>query len=352
MADFTEAQVYETFGLTAPAEPEQTTGEQAGADIAGTAGTSTSSQRAAGDTDREQTSKAFASGEDEPQNMGADVETGGGDRVERARTNAGTAEKSTDDEPTEASGTESEAQTPEERRENAARRRRAEQQAAIDRAVEDALKAEREKMTGQWTDFFQKANLKNTLTGNAITTLDEFNEWNSAFEQAKLERDLKAGKLTPEVLNQAISQNPAVKRAEELIRRDEQQRQQTADSAAKARIDAEIAEIHGMDPAINSIDDLLNMPNGKQFAEYVRRGNTFIDAYYLANRTAITEKTAQAARQQAAGNARSKEHLTAAGNVRGAGAASVPAEEMAMFRLFNPEASEADIQAYYNKTKK
>ena len=319
MAEFTEAEVFDVFGIEQP-DAEQT----AGTDDAGTAGTSNDEDAGTAETSADTGTAEATPTQEEPDDGGETADT----------------------------GTDSEAQTPEERRENAARRRRAEQQAAIDQAVEDALKAEREKMSGQWSDFFQKANLKNTLTGKPITTLDEFEEWSTAFEQAKLERDLKAGRLTPEGLNRVISQNPAIKRAEELVQREQQQRQQANNAEIKAKIEAELAEIHAMDPAINSVQDLLNMPNGKQFREYVEKGNTFIDAYYLANRTNIQEKTAQAARQQAAGNARSKEHLTASGNVRGAGAASVPADEMAMFRLFNPEASEADIQAYYNKTKK
>ena len=33
------------------------------------------------------------------------------------------------------------------------------------------------------------------------------------------------------------------------------------------------------------------------------------------------------------------------------GAAAVPADEMALFRLINPGATDAEIQAYYNKQK-
>ena len=53
--------------------------------------------------------------------------------------------------------------------------------------------------------------------------------------------------------------------------------------------------------------------------------------------------------QQALNNARGKDHLRSTGNAQGSGALSVPAEEMAMFRLFNPNATEAEIQKFYNK---
>lgn len=239
--------------------------------------------------------------------------------------------------------------TEEERRENAAQRRRQEQQAAIDQAVEEALRKEREKAQGEWTDFFNAAKLKNTMTGEPIRTLEEFRAWNEAFQTAQISKDLEAGKLTREALDKAVADNPAVKRAEEIIRRDEEARRQAEEAAAKARIDGEIAEIHKMDPAVSSVEDLMKMPNAKQFYEYVKRGNSFLDAYYLANRETLEQRAAQAARQQAMSAARSKDHLTATGNARGAGAASVPSEEMQLFRLLNPDATEAEIQKYYNR---
>ena len=248
--------------------------------------------------------------------------------------------------------------TDEQRRENAARRRREEQQ----QAVNEALAQERERTKGEWKAFFAQANLKNTLTGKPITSKEEFDEWHAAFEAAKLERDLKAGKLTPEGLEQAIrkvtgaSPSPAPAGAPspaEGGKGAEGAAQQNAQdmAAAKARIDAEIQEIHKMDPTINAPADLLKMPNAKEFYEYVRRGNTFLDAYYLVNRKKLEAQTAEAAKQQTMNAARSKDHLNATGTSRGGGASSVPTEEMELFHLMNPDASEAEIQAYYNKSR-
>lgn len=243
-------------------------------------------------------------------------------------------------------------QTEAQRREHAAQRRRQEQQAAIDQAVSAALEQERERAKGEWSAFFAKAGLKNSITGKPITTIAEFEEWSRAYDAARMSQDLKDGKLTPEALDRAISENPAVKRAEEIIRKEEDARRQQEEAAAKARIDAEIAEIHKLDPAVNSVEDLLKMPGAQKFYEYVKRGNSFLDAWYLTNRESLAKQTAEAARQQAMSAARSKDHLTATANARGAGASSVPSEEMKLFRLLNPDATEADIQNYYNRYKK
>ena len=100
-------------------------------------------------------------------------------------------------------------QTKEQRAENARRRRQEEQEAAIKAAVEKALAEEREKSKADMAAFFARANLKNTVTGKPITTMEEFDAWRADYDAAKLQKDLKAGKLTPEALRSAVEQTPA-----------------------------------------------------------------------------------------------------------------------------------------------
>ena len=239
--------------------------------------------------------------------------------------------------------------TPEQRKENAARRRQQEEQIRIDQAVRAAVTAEQEKAAANLKDIFARAGLRNTVTGQSISTLDEFNSWHQQFAAGRLQQEIKSGKLTPEGLEQAISAHPIVKKAEEVIRQSEAAQKQQDEAAARSKIDAQIAEIHKLDPGINTVQDLLNMPNAKAFYEYARKGYELKDAYYLANREQLQTAAADAAKQQALNNARGKEHLRATGNARGSGAIAVPKEDMAMFRHFNPNATEAEIQAFYNK---
>lgn len=248
-------------------------------------------------------------------------------------------------------GKEGAALTDEQRKEYAAQRRRQEQQDAINAAVNEALAKEKERSKAEWADFFKKANLKNTLTQQPINTLEEFNEWAAAFEAAKLQRDLKAGKLTPEGLEKAISNTPVMQRMKEITEREAAAKRESDMAAAKAKIDAELLEIQKLDPSIKETADLLKMPTAKEFYEYVKKGVSFIDAFYLANRERLAARTAEAAKQQTMNAARSKDHLNATGTARGTGASTVPADEMEMFKLLNPNATEAEIQAYYNKTR-
>lgn len=244
-------------------------------------------------------------------------------------------------------------QTEQERRENAARRRREEQQAAIDAAVAQARQEEQARSQAEMDAEIQSVGLINSITGKPITNLRELREWKNDYDAAKLQKDLKDGKLTSEGLAQVISNHPVIKQAQEIVQQNQTRQNAQEEAAAQARIAAELQEIQKMDPNIKDVKDLLHMPTAKAFYEYVNKGLSFKDAFYLANRERLESQRAEAARQQAMNNSRSKDHLSATGaGARGSGAASVPAADMAMFRAFNPDATEAEIQAYFNKNKK
>ena len=335
MAEFTEQQVYEALGLgakeqepAAPAPGAQEPEPQAEPTTGGA---------------KEQEPAAPASQEEppaqeEPEGTPPAQEPEGGGKAEEPA-----------QQPDKGPGQQL---TEEQRKENAARRRREETQAAIDKAVQDAVKAEQDRSKAEMDAFFAAAALKNTLTGKPITNMEEFNEWKQAFDAAKLQRDLKAGKLTPEGLQKVIEQTPAMKQVQQIAQKQEEAARQQSEATAKARVDAEIAEIHKLDPTISEVKDLLKMPTAKEFYALVKKGNSFLDAFRLANYDRLTTAAAEAAKQQAMNNARSKDHLTGTGPQRGQGSSPVPPDEMAMFRLINPGATDAEIQAYYNKNKK
>lgn len=240
------------------------------------------------------------------------------------------------------------AQSQQERRENAARRRRAEQQAAIDAALAEQKKQFEARLAG----IFANAGIKNSVTGEAITSMEQFEAFQIQHAQQRLERDLKAGKLSREVIDQLIAEHPAVKQAAALVEQNRQAEQQRRESEARARADADLAEIRKLDPKIQSVSDLLQLDRAEQFSAYVRKGNTFLDAYRLTYFDRISENASRAAKEQALRSARSKDHLAPPASGRGTGAVSVSPQEMAIYRAFLPNASEADILAFHNKHSK
>lgn len=337
MADFTEQLVFDALGL----------GEQEQEAAAPAPGGDTAPETNKTDQTPQETPEDGAGGEQEQE---AAVPAPGGEDTDPESGEPGEQEKDGGKPAAEGAG-KKQPMTEEQRKEAAAQRRRAETQAAIDKAVEEAVKAEKDRSKAEMDAFFAAAALKNTITGKPITNMEEFNAWKQAFEAAKLQKDLKAGRLTPEALQKVIEQTPAMQQVQQMVQRQDEQQRQQAQEAAQVRVDQEIAEIHKLDPSISSVKDLLTMPKAKEFYALVKKGNSFLDAFRLANFETLTAKRADAARQQAMNNARSKDHLTATGGQRGAGAAQVPPDEMAMFRLINPGATDAEIQAYYNKQK-
>ena len=331
MAEMTEAKIYEALGLEMPA-PVTGANTQEPAEPVQTQDSNTSSieggngqgvaEPAAGD----ETTVPGTQSEPEPDDMNPEGDSG-------------------------ADGN-NQTQTPEERRANAARRRQQELQQAVDAAVAAARQEEQAKSAAAIKDLFEKTGMKNTITGAPITSMEELQAWQRDMRKAQIDKDLKAGKITPEVLNQMIEDHPMVQKANEIHQQQETAQTQQAQAEARARIEGEITEIGKLDPNIKSVQDLLNMPKAKEFYSYVQKGYSFIDAYKLSHFEEITKRSVEAARQQAQAAARGKEHLTVTGNPRNTGAVTVPAAEMQLYRMLNPGVSEADIQKHFNNYQK
>ena len=235
---------------------------------------------------------------------------------------------------------------------NAARRRKHEAQIAEAKAVETAvaaaLAAERAKQQAELNEFFAGAQLQNPLSGTPIKSMEEYKEWQREHSAAQMRHALEEGRLTPELLDRAIAESPALKRAEEAAARADEERRQREAAEFKARADAEIAEIGKLNPAVKGIEDILAMPTGSAFREHVRRGCNFIDAYRLANWERLTQSAASAAAQQAVSNARSKDHLTST-QTRGGGGLEIPDGAKEIYKFLNPGDTEADMHKHYER---
>lgn len=326
---FAEKDVFEAMGLTPPEEEPGAQQEPTGANEPGAA--------------------APAAEETTGTPEGGDTGTTGGEGAEGAVTapeGQDGADGADNNDAGDAEGAKKE-QTPDERRAHAAARRRAEQQAAVDAA----LKAQSEKMAAEWKAFFESAGLKNTITGEPIATKEQFDEWSKSFKQQKLESDLKAGKLTQESLNEAISENPVVKQAAEIVAAHEREQAAAEQEKMQRAIDEQIAKIHALEPDVNGVEDLLKLPESEEFYARVKSGMSFYDAYLISTRERREKALAEAARAQALTGQRGKDHLTGAAASRGAGGKVVTSEELASFRIFNPTATDEEIRTWIEKNR-
>lgn len=323
--EITEEKLYAAFGL----EPKQ--GEK-DPEPAGQG-----AEQETPDEEKDQTVET-----EEPENESGDADTG--DEDDGADGDAADQDGDDGQDGTEGSGE----QTVEQRRANAAKRRQAEQQAAIDAAVQKALEERDAAHRQEMEAFFQKAGLVNPFTKEPITDMDGFEAWRKEQDDRKLQNELQTGKLTRETLDHLIEEHPAVQAAREAQQRESQAAEEASQAEMQREVERQLAEIRKKDPSIKTVADLMNRPYSKEFYAAVQRGNNFLDAFYLATRDQEQTVTAEAARQSAMNNMQGKKHLRATG-IGGKAGATVTAEERKMFRLFNPGATDDQIQRFKNK---
>ena len=230
-------------------------------------------------------------------------------------------------------------QTPEERRAQAAARRQRE----VQQAVDNALAEERQKNQKAWDDHYKAMNLRDPYHGNRlVSTQAEYEEYTRARDQQALERDLKAGKVTPERY-QADVQRAAQAAA--------QQQAEAARRAAEGRaeVDRQFAELQKAEPNVKSLDELMTDP---VFVAALRATKDMTKAYRMAHVDEIEARAKGAATAKNAGSG--KDHMRRQGT-RGAGAPMVTKDMIDQYRIFNPGISVAEIQQYeaqYQKSKK
>ncbi len=240
-----------------------------------------------------------------------------------------------------AAGTEDEPdrQSPEQNARYAAARRKAEQErdAAIAQAKLDA-RAEADRYLNE---TIAGMGLKNPYTDTPITTKEEYDAYKAKFDEERRGKIAKSAGMNDEEFKKYIDELPEVRAAKAAAA-------QAQEAQAKLRIDEQLREIRELDPTVKELGDLTKMENYSEFYERVKRGMTLTEAYKLTNYERLTQKTAAASRQAAINNMNSKAHMTST-SARGTGAISVPADVKEMYLAFNPDATDAEIQAHYNK---
>ena len=227
-------------------------------------------------------------------------------------------------------------QTPEQNAAFAAARRKAE--AERDAAVEKARTDAQEEARRTIDEAFRNSGLVNPYTKQPITSKAEYDEYRQRFDAERKARVLKKSGMSDEEFNAFVNDLPEVK-------------QEANEAQARVKVDEQLKEIGKLNPNIRELKDLAAMETYPKFYELVKKGNTLVDAYRLANFEALTSSAAAATRQAALNNLQGKQHMGQT-KERGAGAVSVPAEVKEMYRALNPGATDAEIQAHYNRSHK
>lgn len=228
-------------------------------------------------------------------------------------------------------------QSKEQRARQAEGRRRRERAAEEERIRQE----ERAAIDGKIKAFFEWAGFRD---GDApIETVEQMEAYQQKSAAEQMERDLKAGKLTPEMLRQTV--------AEEVARQTPEPGQTPeADSEAfRAQVESELAEIRKYDPGVKSVQDLMALDRAEELtAQVTDHGHTFLEAYRYVYADKIAEQRAAAAAQRTRNAARSKDHLQPVG-ARGKGDVPVPAADKAMYRQMFPDMTDEEIRKDYQR---
>lgn len=252
-------------------------------------------------------------------------------------------------EPAEGGKERRERQTPEQNAAFAAARRKAE--AERDAAVEKARTDAQEEARRTIDEAFRNSGLVNPYTKQPITSKAEYDAYRQRYDAERKASLLKKSGMSDAEFSAFIDGLPEVQQAKAAQRAAEQARRAAMETQAKLRTEEELKEIGKLDPNIRELKDLTAMETYPRFLELVRRGNTLLDAYRLANLDALTSGAAAATRQAAINAVQSKRHMGQT-KERGTGALRVPEDVRAMYRALNPGATDAEIQAHYNRSHK
>lgn len=274
-----------------------------------------------------------AEGENEEESADLPVD----DMAEEDGTDTSDAEEEADDTP--ASKRE---QTKEERAQYAAARRRAEAERdeAIKKAKEDADKLVDE--------AFRLSGLTNPYTGEAIRTKAEFDAYKAQMESDRKKAFMESAGMSEKEYEEMISSLPEVKEARAAKAAAEEAGKAAKRAEAEQKIQTELSEIRKYDPSVTDLASLTKTDRYEEVYEYVKKGYGISDAYKLVHLEDIRSAAATGARQNAINATAGKAHMEKT-TQRGAGSQPVPADIKAMYKQLNPEATEAEIQAHYNK---
>lgn len=235
-------------------------------------------------------------------------------------------------EESEAAPAENPVQSPEERSRQAYGRRQ--------RELEAAVSAARAEERANVDKLLKSLGIKNPQSGEAVDTLDGLEK----YERELVSRRIESGKPREDDIRRIVREETQPKQRDP---------QQPDPEAIKGMVDRQIAEIHTLDPAVNSLEDILNSDVGPAFRQYVAAnpGKNFVDAYNAVAQSRIAARKQAAAEQTAINRINSKSHLSATA-MRGQGSTPVPRDQLVIFRALMPDVPDADFERFYNRKEK
>ena len=228
-------------------------------------------------------------------------------------------------------------QTPEQNHIYADMRRRAEAEA---KKKFDAMQAD---LNRKYAETFK--GYTNPETNQPIQSAAEYLEAMAAQERMQAKSKMQEAGIDPDMLDRAIANSPIVRRAEEIERTN-------MELQTKQMIEEDIQAIIKLDPSVASADDIYGQENFNDVVSYCNDhpGVRMSEAYKLVNFERLANVKAQASKQAAINQAKSKGHMThAAGVTDNDKSVDIPEEQKAQWARWFPNKTDKERRALYNK---
>lgn len=190
----------------------------------------------------------------------------------------------------------------------------------------------------------------NPHTGQPIRSEADYVAYRQAEREQQRSEALRGAGVDPEALKGMVEE--AVKPLREQVQKQSltgmSEMAKTVNRQAEAVIRQSVENIRAQYGAeVQSVQDILALPTGRAFSEYVKKGLSLEDAYYLANRESADKHRMAAAKQAGINQAAGKRHMRSPERAAGELPYTATAEEAAAYREMMPEATDAEINAAY-----
>ena len=212
------------------------------------------------------------------------------------------------------------------------------------RKAEAEYKRKQSAIDAQFAEKFK--DYKNPITGQPITSAQDYFDALSAQEQLQTKKTLTEKGIDPSIIDRAVNNNPAIKAANLVIA--EQRLKDT-----KAYLDKQVEEVSKLDPDIHSAADIEKSERYPEVLAYVRDNRlSLVDAYKLVYADKLSDKKTAAVEQRAINNAKSQQHLKATdgGNKTKNELHEIPQSQLSEWRKFFGDKSDAELRELYNNS--
>ena len=208
--------------------------------------------------------------------------------------------------------------------------------------------AAQERVDAVYAELFGQQ--QNPYTGQPIRTEADYRAYKEARDQQEREQQMREAGLDPAAL-QGMVDNAVKPLREQLEQQDLQRMTAEARAAEESAMNTIRSGVEAVrtryDSSVSSLEDIVAMPTGAAFNDYVQKGLSIEDAFYMANRDAIDQRRMEAARQAGIKQASGKRHLAAVPAASGEAPYTASAKEKAAYREMLPEATDEEINAAY-----